>query len=268
MSDESVPPLGSPIRWLKSSFQRHLPPRGYAVVASVYYAILPHKSTRLIWPRQDSWFVWTPDGTYHTTDRRNTHRGSGRVIDIKFDKYQSAGFVEVEPSDTVVDVGAYVGEFTRAAADIAQRVIALEADPHTYPALERNTVAIENVETALVALADDTVESEFLAASNPTESSLVDVDKGDFETVELETVRLDEFLQRQDVDKVDFLKIDAEGMEPEVLAGTTDIEVEKVAVDAGPERFNESPMEAVRSYLEDRGYAVRTSDSMVYGRKA
>lgn len=238
------------------------------MIASIYYVVLPHKPTRATWPRPDSWLVWTPDGTYHTTDRENTHRGSRRVSKRKFEKYQSPGFVEVEQSDTVVDVGAYVGEFTRAAAEVADRVIALEADPDTYPALERNTGALANVETVMLALSDEEGESEFRSAANPTESSLIDVDEGAFETVPIETGRLDEFLEQQGIERVEFLKMDAEGAEPEVLAGTTGVTIEKIAVDAGRERFSESTKEAVSSALADRGYVVRTTESMVYGRKS
>jgi hypothetical protein len=58
------------------------------------------------------------------------------------------------------------------------------------------------------------------------------------------------------VDQVDFLKLDAEGLEPEVLCGVGDIEVKKMVVSGSAERDGEFTAPEVISLLESESYEV------------
>jgi len=60
------------------------------------------------------------------------------------------------------------------------------------------------------------------------------------------------------MDAIRLLKVEAEGMEPEVLAGAhqTLQRVDYVAVDAGPERGGENTVPAVLNALTSAGFEV------------
>ena len=56
--------------------------------------------------------------------------------------------------------------------------------------------------------------------------------------------------------------MDAEGAEPEVLKGATQIlkNVRAAAIDCGPEREGETTIDSVRSVLQRAGFRVHLSD--------
>lgn len=66
------------------------------------------------------------------------------------------------------------------------------------------------------------------------------------------------------VEKIDFLKIDAEGAEPEVLEGTPLCRVKKVAVDCSPERFGKTTVFEVLKILLSAGFKCQVRGYMVY----
>jgi hypothetical protein len=55
---------------------------------------------------------------------------------------------------------------------------------------------------------------------------------------------------------IDFLKVEAEGSEIEVLQGIGNVDVRKIAVDCSPERNQESPAEKIRLQLEALNFKV------------
>jgi len=63
-------------------------------------------------------------------DRINEGTWESETLDV-FDQY-------VSPDTTVVDFGAWIGPTIFYTAQIAKRVIAIEADPHAFASLERN----------------------------------------------------------------------------------------------------------------------------------
>ena len=66
---------------------------------------------------------------------------------------------------------------------------------------------------------------------------------------------------------VDFLKVETEGLELEVLLGIEDVSIRKLAIDAGkPNPDGEVPLEAIINLLTARGYDVRVMDRIVFAR--
>lgn len=127
------------------------------------------------------------------------------------------------PGDTAVDVGAYVGTHTMAfsrAVGPTGHVLALEPRPEIFKILERNVTAGDNsgVVTRQVAAAAQPAEllvrpmnlSEHV---NAGASALTAVDEGPGAVVEATTI---DALQ---LNACRLLKIDAEGMDAEVLRG-------------------------------------------------
>jgi len=77
---------------------------------------------------------------------------------------------------------------------------------------------------------------------------------------------LDDFIREIDISQIDFLKIDAEGAEPEVLKGSNKLRISKLAIDAGNERNGESTVEEVSNILKNRGYEIKVDNGVVFAR--
>jgi FkbM family methyltransferase len=183
------------------------------------------------------------------------------------DKYTLPGFVTVEEGDTVVDVGAYVGAFTCGVANRCSQVISFEPSSRNHAALAYNVRDFRNVRTRQMVALDRSGEVELQIGVDTTDHSIINVDgESSGEIEEVEATTLDSECGALDIKTIDFLKVDAEGAEPEVLDGCTGTGVRKVAVDCGPERDGEPTGDQVKELLDERGYEIREDGYVVYGR--
>jgi len=229
-----------------------------------------HPSVRSLERAEDCWRLETTARTFYLSDPRQITRQVGigaRMHDRVLRKYTLSGFVEVEPGDTVVDVGAFVGEFSRSAGEIGDRIVAVEPDERNAAALRRNLEHLPDSEVVESAAWNETGERSFQVAGDPSEGSILAVDSDDVtEVVTLDTVRVDDLAASVDADGIDYLKVEAEGAEPEVLEGVGDLDVPKVAVECAPERDGQAPVQSVTDWLDRRGYEVRARENIVFGR--
>lgn len=131
---------------------------------------------------------------------------------------------EVQPGDVVVDAGAMVGTFTlKAAAQGASRILAFEPFPPSFEILEENLKrnGLDNVDAFNVALAQLNGEMKLWTHKNPGSQSLTDVQDPE-KFIMVPTRRLDDVLEEEGVDHVDFIKMDVEGAESLILLGAKD----------------------------------------------
>lgn len=137
-------------------------------------------------------------------DRHILHRIFAR------DEYRLDG---VAPGswDTVVDVGAHIGLFAVRAAPLARRVLSLEPSDDNYALLVENVRRFPQVEPRRVAVAAQKGTAKLFRAENPSAYSMF----GRGTPVEVETIPLDEVLSG--VERCDFLKLDCEGAEYDIL---------------------------------------------------
>lgn len=128
----------------------------------------------------------------------------------------------LRPGDVFVDAGASVGQMTFHAARAVGptgRVLAFEPAPERYEDLV-DGIAINdlaNVTPIAAGLAALPGELRLFLRGSP---SMMDQQRSE-NTVTVLVHRLDDVLAEQRVDRVRFLKIDVEGLEPEVLLGAT-----------------------------------------------
>lgn len=232
------------------------PPVFYSFLISIYRVAHPGKNSSIVYPVNGFWKVRSHDEEYYTV-RNNIERGSKRLQKLKYDRYTIDGFCEVELDDLVVDVGAYVGEFSMSASQRARHVIAIEPDPSSYRCLQKQTEGESNITVVNELPHEESGTGTFKSAVDGSESSVLNVDKGEYVEIQLESNPLDDILDELGVADVDFLKMDAEGAEPEVLRGIKSIPVTKFAIDVGEERAGKTSTEEVRSILAERGYKCR-----------
>jgi FkbM family methyltransferase len=130
---------------------------------------------------------------------------------------------DLHAGETIVDCGAYIGEFTLYAAKAVGptgTVIAFEPDPGIHKKL------IANI--ALNGLRNITVLNKGLWSKPGTLKFVGDSIKGysfmsaekDSGAIDVPVVSLDDELKRLDVAKVDFIKMDVEGAELEAVKGS------------------------------------------------
>lgn len=127
---------------------------------------------------------------------------------------------QVPRGSTVIDVGANIGLSTILLARATNRVIAFEPSPPNVAFLRRNLErnGIRNVEVRAAAVSSQPGTLRFHVAQFGAGSHVVasgHISAGTIAAVDVPAVVLDEV----DLPPITFIKIDAEGHEPDVLAG-------------------------------------------------
>lgn len=127
---------------------------------------------------------------------------------------------QVPRGSTVVDVGANIGLSTILLARMTDRVIAFEPSPPNVEFLRRNLErnGIRNVEVHAAAASSQPGTLRFHVAQFGAGSHVVASDHISAETVATVNVPA-VMLDQADLPQIAFIKIDAEGHEPDVLAG-------------------------------------------------
>ncbi len=132
-------------------------------------------------------------------------------------------------SDVVIDAGANLGCFSLFAAWRVGHVYAFEpADiPHEILCRNLKRNRIENCEVIKACLADRSGRAEmFTRTDNVGIGSLNDRGRFGTDTTQMQGVdvlTLDAFVAERGIERVDFIKADVEGSEPELIAGAGDV---------------------------------------------
>lgn len=171
---------------------------------------------------------------------------------------------DLRRGETVIDCGAYIGEFTLYAAKAVGptgRVVAFEPDPAIYKRLAANIAlnGIGNVTLlnkgvwsspgSLKFVGDSVKGYSFMAAEN------------DATAIDVPVVSLDEELGRLGVTKVDFIKMDVEGAELEAIkgmAGTLRAQAPDLAIASYHPVDGAKSCIALEKMLPGFGYKVET----------
>jgi FkbM family methyltransferase len=131
----------------------------------------------------------------------------------------------VKPNDTVLDIGANIGMFSLLGSRLVGdngRIIAFEPSRKTFDILNENLKLnnCKNVETVQLALGD-TEGSIFLGEVENDALNFIDKNQKSGEEVALKL--LDNYLQENKINKIDFIKIDIEGAEFLCFKGATEM---------------------------------------------
>jgi FkbM family methyltransferase len=180
------------------------------------------KASRLVQTDANVQLVQTPRGSYWVP------RGGMESLDfvlaeLRDDPYFQGG-VRVKTGDVVLDCGANVGVFTRRALDAGARlVVAIEHAPDSVAALRR-TFAKEIAENKVIVYDRGVWDKQDfldLAVSEeaPSGNSLVLKWFPASRKVRVPLTTIDLLVQDLKLERVDFIKMDIEGAEPNAVAG-------------------------------------------------
>jgi FkbM family methyltransferase len=127
----------------------------------------------------------------------------------------------IKKNDICLDIGANIGYTTLAMLKRAKKVIAVEPDPHNFNILKLNVYEnryLAKCELYQIGLSNVNKEMDFWLASKPNLSSITK-NRYSIKSIRIQLKTLTKLLG--DV-KVDFIKMDIEGHEVEVLEGGID----------------------------------------------
>ncbi len=182
----------------------------------------------------------------------------------------------LKPGMLALDIGANLGYFTLLMAHCAGpqgSVHAFEPNPHMQLRLEQNVAlnpeCAARVKIQKCALGGKKGEAEFYCPVNGREGTggLKDTGRAPVERViKVEVVTLDEFVAREGIEKIGFIKMDIEGGELDVLRGAADtlarmrpvILFEAYEENTAPYGYR---VYDILSHLEQRGYMVKQAGS-------
>jgi len=154
----------------------------------------------------------------------------------------------------VIDIGANAGEFAHVCARFGATVFCFEPDPKVFACLRKNAGAL-----AKTHLSDDVVWKEdgkidFALAPERADSSVF----AEGPKISKRAVTIETFARERALTRIDLIKCDAEGAEPEVLEGigAAFAIVRTIALDTGAERKGARTNEECAAILRCNGFDV------------
>lgn len=174
-----------------------------------------------------------------------------------------------KPNETVIDVGAHIGLYTLIAARVIGqngKVISIEPDEANLAVLRKN-VAINNLNNTIVlpvALGNVSGWKKFCAGVMPSGSSFYPARRRALYKVravrKIKSVTLDELLENLGIKNVEWIKIDVEGAELDVLQGGESFLQNSKNLKIIIEVSSSKTLE----YLQKKGFQVKQLSSSYY----
>ena len=151
-------------------------------------------------------------------------------------EYGLGRHLDLGPESVILDIGANAGEFAHAAARAGARIYCVEPDPQAFACLRHNTANLANVSCHDALFWKETATLDFYSAPERADSSVFA--EGEGPKLEKQAITADAFAEEHGITRIDLVKCDAEGAEPEVLEGAKGVlaRAKLVAVDTGAER--------------------------------
>lgn len=200
---------------------------------------------------------------------RNFSKDRGALNDVWLDESYDPNIFGT-PFDwsschTIVDIGANVGAFTLFAAWKApqSRIIAVEAEPSNANVV-RNNILQNDLEHRVTTIAKAVGGSIgtlrlFIAKNDSGGNSMFEYQKG-AKSIDVPMITLQSLFEEHGIDTCDYLKIDCEGAEYDILYASPESITNRIRfIGIEYHHFsnrNTHTPEALRAFLESRGFTV------------
>ena len=190
------------------------------------------------------------------------------ILEVWVDKcYTPPGF-EIHDNDLIVDVGAHIGTFSIYAANRAKKGLVYSLEPVTdnFELLQHNIQLnrITNVIPVKKAITKYTGHREIFVQLGDTTMHSFYNPKGIARKMRVSTITLADFMRDYSIDHIDFLKMDCEDTEYEILIGCSDRtlnRIRKISFESHPRDgiYNQN---MIAKFLKDKGFRVALDPSM------
>lgn len=181
--------------------------------------------------------------------------------------YERKGF-EIKPNDIVLDIGAHIGTFAVYAAQKARQgaVFAFEPEPENFDFLRKNKIInrLQNLKTYNLGV--NSAGKDFvlyISRSNTAgHSSFPDTSA---EKITVKAITLEEIIKKNKLNRVNYLKMDAEGAEFDIILNTPKFilkRVDKIVMEYH-DFSSEHNHKDIIQYLESCGFEVFIEGTML-----
>lgn len=186
---------------------------------------------------------------------------------LKEYEYKVRSIFKPELRDTVVDVGAHLGEYTIPCAKLASNVVAIEANPEVFEILRENIQVnrLSNIVTVNKAAFDSQGYQYLNLSADRTGMGSVLPDHVEDKTqiIKVMADTLDNILSELQIDKVDWIKIDVEGAEEYVIRGarttiSSNLENIKIIIEC---HSNETMKQVIEMLVKQFGFVLEQLDA-------
>jgi FkbM family methyltransferase len=159
--------------------------------------------------------------------------------------------------DTVVEAGVYDGQDTAFYAKLAEEVIAFEPSPRNYAMSSSYLEHFDNITLLNEGLWKEKDQLQIRYGKNSDDDSFTEPDSGTTGMTEQVTVdSVENYYDKLNIDSIDFLKIEAEGVEPEIIEGIGAVDIPKIVVNVDRERNGQAVGTEVIEMLQSKGYTL------------
>ena len=179
-------------------------------------------------------------------------------------------FFQIKDSDVVLDVGGNNGYFSIYAATLAKngKVFVFEPVKKLFEAINNNIILnnINNVKAENVAVAHEEKENDFYIDDNNNGGHSLFNISNMAKTTKVMSINLEKYCQRNGIEKINFLKMDCEGGEYEILlnAGRDFFtKIEKIAMEYH-EDIGEFKSDQLITCLQDNDFIAVKSGSYIF----
>ena len=130
----------------------------------------------------------------------------------------------INKTDNVLDIGANIGCTSILFGGLANKVVCFEPNPSTFGFLKRNILnsKLKNIEVQNIGLGASAGEFEMAFGGNNRSGAFINdyqLAPSNHEKAKVRIERLDDVVGKLQLSKIDFMKIDVEGFEKQVLEG-------------------------------------------------
>jgi len=191
--------------------------------------------------------------------------------------YIPKGF-DIQNNDVVLDIGAHIGVFSILASMYAKngKVYSFEPTPESFDLLKQNIKLnkAENIVPINKAVSDKNGEKEFyISSKNQGGNALFPSKESEINKIIVQTTSLNKFIKENKISQIDFLKIDCEGGEYEILFSCSDDTlniIDKISMEYHYIGNNSPYSSELKGFLENHGFSVTISPrpaTMLYATK-
>jgi FkbM family methyltransferase len=181
-------------------------------------------------------------------------------------EYETEHF-SIGPEDVVIDIGAHIGTFSVWAAQkaVSGRVISFEPNPENYALLEENKSLNQLPNLSIINSAvSDVRGSARLYTSDFHNMTHSFFEEGTRDFTLVDTLSLEDIIQEYKLERVHYLKIDAEGAEYQIILNTPSnvlAQIDKIFIEYHDYLKHGYNFKDLTGYLTENGFQIEIGAS-------